>query len=114
MSQKIGSKSLSRRRFLKQVAIVAPGLIIGFQSCSLKPSIEPLKTFGYPQLSLPNQSAFTIDALITDLNYTGKESDFELSKKLLGQIENDFAQNKCAFANGWLLSRTEIVLSNLN
>lgn len=112
MNQKPG-KIETRRAFVKHMAAIAPILLLGINSCKGKPNLNALKSIDFPKINLLNSKAFTIDALLADIKYTGKEAQSDLVQKIMGQMERDFAQEKAVFANGWWLSRTEIVLSNL-
>jgi hypothetical protein len=95
------------------MAIIGPVLLLGINSCKDKPDLNALKSIDFPKLKLPNSKAFTIDSLLADIEYTGEEAKSVLVQKIMSQMEQDFAGEKAVFTNGWWLSRTEIVLSNL-
>ncbi|MFY0673006.1 MAG: hypothetical protein JXQ87_06355 [Bacteroidia bacterium] len=103
----------TRRAFIKQMAAIAPIVLLGLNSCKGKPDLNALKSIDFPKLKLPNSRAFTVDSLLSEIEYTGKEGKSELVQRVMKQMERDFAQGNAVFANGWWVSRTEVVLANL-
>lgn len=95
------------------MAALAPIVLLGFSACNTTPNLEALKKIGFPILYNTKAFNLSLDAFISDLNYTGNESQEELLKSLFSLMKADFAQNKTEVVNGWLISRTEIILSNI-
>lgn len=107
------SNEISRRKFIKTVYLVAPIFIFGINACNQKIDLNNIKDLNFPNLFIENND-YLLDAWLKKIHYTGKENTETLLKTILNQMQKDFAAGNCIFANGWLLSETEIVLSNLS
>ena len=105
---------MDRRNFINKLVILAPLVLIGLPSCNALPNLDALKQLGFPILYNTDNFKASLNMLIVDLNYTGKESQQELLDSVLSLMKADFAQNKTELVNGWFISRTEIVLSNIS
>lgn len=107
------TQHINRRLFLKTLSLAAPIIIFGTYSCSNRPSLLALKELNFPNLFIRKNAEINLDSLLEKIAYKGTETVQVLAEKVLNQMQQDFANGQYAFANGWLISETEIILSNL-
>jgi len=104
----------NRREFIRLAGILAPGLLLGVNSCRSKPDLDLIKALNYPKMTTGIDLDISIDGLIKDISYTGNESQTTLLGKIIDQMQKDYEGSRIFDVNGWILSRTELVLLNLH